>query len=127
MSLPRLNIEQERAKAAFTFAEQAKSKNGYDSYAKKVPMYILNNGLVNTLAFIHSKQKDAAWQQLNKDITSWFKDGDKDPQSLIRDKFVNNKSLIEVVVCLNDVELRQVTNETLALFSWLRRFVKEEA
>jgi len=118
----RNNIEQKRAEAAYEFAIRAnKQGNNYDSNAKKLPMYILTNGLVNTLAFTYSK-KD--WKQLYEDITIWFKD--KDPQDLIKDKFVNNKPLIEVVLSLNDVELRQVTNETLALFSWLRRFVKEE-
>jgi len=118
----RNNIEQKRAEAAYEFAIRAnKQGNNYDSNAKKLPMYILTNGLVNTLAFTYSK-KD--WKQLYEDITIWFKD--KDPQGLIKSKFVNDNSLIEVVISLNDLELRQVTNETLALFTWLRRFVKEE-
>jgi CRISPR-associated protein Cmr5 len=118
----RINIEQERAKAAFEFATRPNKKgSNYDGNAKKLPMYILNNGLLNTLAFVNSK-KD--WQQLYEDITIWFRD--KDVQGLIKDKFVDNKSLIEVVLSLDDTEIRQVTNETLALLSWLRRFVKQE-
>lgn len=121
MALQRLNIEQKRAKAAFEYAEAATNSKNYSSYAKKMPMHILNNGLANALAFAYSKSD---WQPLYKDVEKWLKEDE--PQNLIKDKFVNNKSLMQVIVELNDSELRQVTNEVLALFSWLRRFVKED-
>lgn len=121
MALQRLNIEQKRAKAAFEYADNAASSKNYGSYAKKMPMHILNNGLANALAFAYSKSD---WQQLYKDVEKWLKEDE--PQGLIKSKFVNNKSLMQVIIELNDSELRQVTNEVLALFSWLRRFVKED-
>ena len=131
MALQRLNIEQERAKAAFLYATNKDKKgNNYDGNAKKLPMYILNNGFLNTLAFAYSKSD---WKQLYLDIEDWFK---KEPQNLIKTKLEkqinelpNNekdKALMKTILELNDSELRQVTNEVLALFSWLRRFVKED-
>lgn len=155
MALQRLNIEQKRAKAAFEYAKAAENSKNYGSYAKKMPMHILNNGLANALAFAYSKSD---WEQLYLDIEDWLL---SDPQNLITEKLndqkkviaerinkivaekeikktlsdkekkdiadkENKKALIETILGLNDSELRQVTNEVLALFSWLRRFVKED-
>jgi CRISPR-associated protein Cmr5 len=130
MSLPRLNIEQERAKAAFGYATRTNKKGNYDGNAKKLPMYVLNNGLVNTIAFAYSKSD---WEQLYLDIEDWFL---KESQGLIKIELQKNKdalpekdkkkALINTIISLDSNELRQVTTETLALFSWLRRFVKEE-
>lgn len=122
MALQRLNIEQERAKAAFDFAEKSSKSSSYSSYVNKLPMYILTNGLINALAFAHSKNE---WKQLYDDIKSWLQE--KDPQALIKDKFTKDKSLIEVVIGLDTRELRLVTSEVLSLLTWLRRFaIKEE-
>lgn len=130
MALQRLNIEQKRASAAFNFAEAQSSNKNYGSYAKKMPMYILNNGLANALAFAYSKSD---WKPLYNDIETWFLN---EPQDFIKVKLnqkklslldkEKDKALIKTILELEDNELRQVTNEVLALFSWLRRFVKED-
>ncbi|MBL7815766.1 MAG: type III-B CRISPR module-associated protein Cmr5 [Saprospiraceae bacterium] len=118
-----VNIEQERAKAAFEFAKD--SSKAYGSYVKKAPMYILNNGLTNFLAFAYSKRKDANWNKLYNDIKKWF--AEKDKQMLIKVKLTgNNEEFVSVIANLSDEELRIVTDETLAVLSWLRRFVKSE-
>ena len=121
--IPRLNIEQERAKAAYKYAERPNKKGGsnYDGNVKKVPMYILTNGFANFVAFAKSKKE---WEQVYLDIEDWLK---IEKQGLISAK-IANESLIEVVINkLDDRELRLVTKEVLALFNWLRRFVKQDA
>ncbi|MEZ4884820.1 MAG: type III-B CRISPR module-associated protein Cmr5 [Chitinophagales bacterium] len=118
------NINQERAKAAWKYAEASKNNGNYGSYAKKFPMYVMNTGLLNAVAFAYNKSD---WKQLYKDVQDWFS---KEPQELIKSKLAANaskgdKALIETLLELNDNELRQVKSEVLALFTWLRRFVKD--
>lgn len=122
--IPRLNIEQERAKAAYRYAERSNKKgSNYDGNVKKVPMYILTNGFANFVAFAKSKKE---WEQVYLDIEDWLK---TETQGLVSSKFSSpSKSLIDVVINdLDDKELRLVTKEVLALFNWLRRFVKQDA
>lgn len=124
MALQRLNIEQARAKAAWNYANrERKSGRNYEGNVKKVPMYILTNGFANFLAFAQKSE----WQQIREDIEHYFRTAD-DVQDIIKHKFQgNNRSFMEIVATdLTPDELRMVTFETLQLFSWLRRFVKEE-
>jgi CRISPR type III-B/RAMP module-associated protein Cmr5 len=118
------NINQARAKAAWKYAEASNNKGNYGSYAKKFPMYVMNTGLLNAVAFAKSKGE---WKQIYDDIQDWFS---IEPQELIKEKLALNapkgdKALIETLLELNDNELRQVKSEILALFTWLRRFVKD--
>lgn len=119
------NINQERAKAAWDYANRPNKKgSNYSSNAKKLPMYVINTGILNTMAFAYNKSD---WKQLYEDIQDWFL---KEPQELIKGKLASNaskgdKAFIETLLELNDNELRQVKSEVLALFTWLRRFVKD--
>ena len=154
----RLNIEQKRAKTAFDFAQRATESHpftegvyaqnfykaeGYDSNAKKVPMYIKANGLGNTLAFMYSKRtkkkkennqeiypgqtnnRKDAWYLIYDQIRTWLED---EEHSIIAERLKNepNKELIKHITELNTDEYRAVTKEILALFSWIKRFVKDE-
>ncbi len=119
------NINQERAKAAWTYANRPSKKgNNYSGNTKKLPTYVVNTGILNTIAFAYNK---GDWKQLYEDIQDWLL---KEPQELIKHKLEanaskGNRALIETLLELNDNELRQVKSEVLALFTWLRRFVKD--
>ncbi len=115
------NIGQIRAKAAWGFA-QNKSKE-YGQYAKKFPMYIKTNGLVNAIAFAYSNKK-GAWNDIYSDIQTYFKthDANKTISELLK-----TKELMAVLVeDITEDQLRILTSETFALFTWLKRFVKDE-
>ena len=117
-----VTIEQERAKAAFAFAETANKSKGakeYSSHAKKAPMYILNNGLINFLAFAHQKGKE--WGILSDNIREWFEK--HDPKEILRTQLANNKDpFVKIIAELkNEETLRLVTAETLSLLAWLDR------
>jgi CRISPR type III-B/RAMP module-associated protein Cmr5 len=111
MALQRVNIEQKRASTAFEFAKNAATLKNYSSYAKKMPMYILNNGLLNALAFAYSKND---WKPLYEDIEKWL---NEEPQGLIKEKLKKqkenlpekekDKALIKTILALEDSELRQ--------------------
>ena len=147
----RLNIEQKRAKTAFDFADKgnkaAFENNGqhykpesFGTNATKVPMYIKTNGLGNTVAFIYSKRtKDDekkgkagtssnsknAWSLIYEQIRFWLED---EEHSIIAEKLKAEpqKELIKHITELETEEYRSVTKEVLALFSWIKRFVKDE-
>lgn len=126
MSALRINIEQTRAKKAFEYAIVGKEKGNYEAHVRKMPMYILNNGLTNALAFAYSKkQKEDGWQEMYKQLTQWFRTDE--PQQIIRAKLSNGEDLMKVVAELDDQTLRLVTAEAIALLIWLRRFVSEDA
>ena len=118
------NIEQERAKFAFSKANKYKSDD-FSSYVKKFPMYIKVNGFTNTMAFVYSKLSNKAWSDIYRLIWEWLR---QEPQGIIsnelRDFSENNKEhLIEIIVNLPTEKLRLITSEILALFNWLKRFV----
>jgi len=105
-------IESGRAKFALekvksVVADKGNFKKNYRSYARKFPTLVLTNGLAATVAFAVDKSKsEKAWKEIYKNISEWLK---KD-------------NLEEYVCSLDSDEYRVVTNEVLALFTWIRRF-----
>ncbi len=85
----------------------------YKSYVKKVPMYILTNGLAATFAFAKSKNK-VAWDIIYYQTQEWLRRTGK----------IEKDDLMEGILALNSQKYRIATKETLALFSWLRRFAE---
>lgn len=125
----RLNIDQKRA--AFAYSKRtAGNDSNYDAMVKKVPAYIQNNGFVYTLAFLAEK-KDG--KSVFKVIYEWHTSAEnacrlQKLQGISESQFL--KTLAEMKtpngVLLTDEEIRLLTMETLTLFTWLRRFVKDE-
>ncbi len=118
----RLNIEQHRSIYAYKQANRTNKSGNYDSNVKKFPAYVQTNGLIYTFAFMLSKEKE--WKSVIEDIDGWFSD---EPQEILKGKLAGKK-LSEVIFSdtLEDKDIRITTMETLALFTWLRRFVKDE-
>jgi len=139
-------LENGRAEFAYKCAEEGKSidskesvqigndyfkDNQYKSYVKKIPMLIKTNGFGATMAFIFSKQTKYknnkqpgtndnpknAYNLIYKQISDWFKN-EKNP-------FKFEFSELTKDICdINSQEYRAITTETLALFTWLRRFAE---
>lgn len=126
-------IEKKRAQFAYECAKKGSElnkKSEYKSYVKKIPMMIKVNGLAQTFAFVSAKSDEDnnkpgyAYKTIYDQVTQWLKE--KEPSKLIADKFKDNnkdKELIQVLIELDSKIYRQITNEVLALFMWLRRFV----
>lgn len=109
-------IEQGRAKQAYDYAVDGNVLKNYDSYVKKVPMMIKTNGLGAAFAFIKSKQKEEAYEIIYKQTTEWLA-----KKGLI----TSGADLIDEIITKDSTEYRMITNEVLALFTWLKRFVKD--
>lgn len=114
-------LENGRAAFAYKCAEEGaglpKSKE-YKSYVKKIPMLIKTNGFGATVAFIFSKKENNdTYNLIYHQIEEWFKD-EKNPFSF------GFNDLSESICEINSQEYRAITNETLALFTWIRRFAE---
>jgi len=125
-------LEQGRASKAFEFATAGKDIKEYKQHAKKVPMLIKTNGLGNTIAFMKSKKSDAAWQLLFEQTQKWLISNElynefkwKDNQVEKTLKLDGAKITLENYLTQIDSALyRSITNEVMALFSWIRRFAE---
>lgn len=132
-------IEQGRADYAFQCAKVGEGLNrpkkvdkAYKAYAKKLPMLIKSNGLGATFAFIFSKKKnetekkDYAYWKIYEQIDHWLREEKSSVFSFIPKRDANNRAieLADALILLNSNEYRTVTNEVIALFTWLRRFAE---
>lgn len=119
------NIEHERAKEAWSCigyvneeVESRSFKKEYRSIVMKLPTLIITNGLGQTLAFLKSKgkgDKNKPEEKVYQDIDGW----------LSKNKNIHwnaRGELLERVIALPNDKFRQVTAETLAFFSWMKRF-----
>jgi CRISPR-associated protein Cmr5 len=138
-------IEQKRADYAYKCALEAKnskdtpfqidndfykSKN-YKSYTKKIPMLVKSNGLGASFAFILSK-KAKEKRVDNQTLPPGVQRNPKNAYDLIYKQtaeWINSKypftgDFSEFIITQNSNEYRTITNEVIALFTWLRRFAE---
>lgn len=122
----RKSIEQNRAKIAWEYAEVSKKKDAptdkYKSHVREFPMLVLTSGLVNAVAFANEKSTgDKGWKLLYEHLEQWLK---KDSGQNILE--FEDKGLLAALLTVspNDAQkIRALTNETISLFTWLKRFV----
>lgn len=125
------SIEQARARFAWTCASRQ-----FESIVGKIPTYIKTNGLLNTMAFLYSKESEGRREAL-EDICNWLignvPNGQDAYPIIDRGKLSGRGNIGEQVLdyLLDRQEtdarlLIQCTAEVLALFNWLRRFAKSE-
>jgi len=125
-----VDLDQQRAAFAWQQVEQAKEALGdhysdYKKLAKGAPAMIMNNGLMQTLAFFRSKGEEHKGKNnkdhhdlLLTDILAWLHDKEcsvpvpLDYQEAMN--FLHSKASSE--------QYRQATEETMHLLRWLRQF-----
>jgi len=116
------DLDQRRAAFAWERVEQARSRlnNDYESYrnlAKAAPALVMNNGLMQTLAFFNSKNKPHH-RALLGDILAWLheEDGPVPVPASYKDamNFLHSEATSE--------QYRLATEETMHLLRWLRQF-----
>jgi len=110
--------EQERAAFAWKKAMAHSQDKEYANLAKSAPALIMNNGLMQTLAFYESKGKPHH-KALSEHICAWLAE-----QGFSKDK---KKEFRDVMEGLHgkessSVKYRRATEETLALLRWIRQF-----
>jgi CRISPR type III-B/RAMP module-associated protein Cmr5 len=130
----RKSIEQARAKYAWKCAEEGGApKEGekpkpafekYKSHAREFPMLVLTSGLINAVAFAREKggvgkanEGDKAWEKVYKHTENWLK-------GECGTNYFGENSIMKGLLDTNDHQkMRLLTNETISLFTWIKRFV----
>jgi CRISPR-associated protein Cmr5 len=94
----------------------------YRALAKGAPALIMNSGLMPTLAFYKSKEKEKAPEELLNDVAAWF-----------GRRFAGRKDYHPMLIKFEDVMNRlhqgssafymETTDEALEILKWIRQFV----
>lgn len=110
--IPTTSLDQKRAAYAWQCVQGCNSD--YTNLAKSAPALIMNNGLMQALAFYQSKGKDHHLA-LNRHLCEWLRER----------RVVQQADFAEVMNALcgaDAVTFRRATEETLALLKWIRQF-----
>ena len=114
---PAMTLEQRRSETAWRFAREGVAvSDQYKDLAKATPALIMNNGLMQTLAFFEDKGKDhhrALASHLRRWIMVRAGGADRDP---------GFQALMEILLKAESAQYRQATEESLLLLRWIRQF-----
>lgn len=88
----------------------------YLSLVRSFPIMIHNNGYAAAIAFLYSKKKgNNEYNMLYTHILEWLRDK----------KIIDNGSdLMQVITKSSNEEYRRLSNETISLLIWLKRFAE---
>lgn len=116
-------LEQERAQFAWKHAQEGIEIGGgeYRNLAKAAPAMIMNNGLMQTLAFLQDKatsgkdkhHHDALASHLRRWIHKRLGGNDQDP---------GFEPFMKTLLTARPDAYRQATDEALLILRWLRQF-----
>lgn len=114
---PAMTLEQRRAETAWRFAQEGIARSDqYKDLAKAAPALIMNNGLMQTLAFYEDKNKDHH-KDLAAHLRRWIMTraggADKDP---------GFQFFMEIMLKADSRSYRQASEEALLLLRWIRQF-----
>ncbi|MCB8818361.1 type III-B CRISPR module-associated protein Cmr5 [Desulfosporosinus shakirovi] len=108
----------ENGRASFAYEKVSKisqkgCKQEYRSLVRSFPVMIQTNGFGASIAFLFSKSKKEAHKALYEDISAWLS-----KENLI------NADLMGAVTRQDRDGYKMMTNETMALLLWLKRFAE---
>lgn len=113
-----VTLEQKRAQFAWDFAKEGTALAGdeYRNLAKAAPALIMNNGLMQTLAFYQDKNKPQH-QALARHLRCWIMKraggNGQDPGFQL---------MMEGLLRAEPANYRQATDEALLILRWVRQF-----
>ena len=128
MAVIRKDFEKLKAKKAWDYKNGASScAKEYKSHVREFPMLVLTSGLLNAVAFAYEKggiannyDGEQGWVHVYKNVADWFENQNK---GIIN---VQNGNLLETILAIPETDshtIRVASNEVIALFTWLKRFV----
>lgn len=114
-----------RMKANFAYeriinVKEHSCSTNYKSHVKNIPMYIYKNGLLATVAFILTKKKDEAYQQLLKDIIGYI-NKDYDGIGINTQLKEDGKQFLEYLSRCSQQKYRRTQISVLSMLEWLVR------
>ena len=111
-NMPTTNLDQQRA--AYAWEKVQGCNSDYTNLAKAAPALIMNNGLMQALAFYQGKNKEHHLA-LNGHLCEWLR----------RRGIAQQADFASVMTVLHGADattFRHATEETLALLKWIRQF-----
>jgi CRISPR-associated protein Cmr5 len=121
--MPSQNLDQQRAAYAWACVVAAGPSGDYLNLARSAPALIMNNGLMQTLAYYQDKGK-THHKLLERHIRCWlaqrFRERWRDAAAM-EDGF--NAAMEELFLARSPL-FRRATDETLALLRWIGQFAK---
>ena len=103
----------EQARAKFAWDKVQGCSEAYAKFAKAAPALIMNNGLMQSLAFFHEK----GHHELEGHLRTWLAARVAELQG------ANDfPSLMKKLIDANPASYRQATEEALLLLRWIRQF-----
>jgi len=118
------SLDISRAKYAYEKVSEINKKNikkNYLSLVRSFPIMIHNNGYASAIALLYSKKKingineDNEYMQLYKHISEWL---------IENQKIISKVDLMESITSKTNEEYKRLSNETMALLIWLKRFAE---
>lgn len=106
-------LEQKRAKYAWERVQSC-TRRDYTNLAKSAPALIMNSGLMQTLAFYKSKDKDHH-RALIQHVCGWL-----ETQGIVRKS--DFAAVMQELHSANPAGYRRATEEALAILKWIRQF-----
>ena len=115
---PPVTLEQQRAQFAWGCAQSGVGAAGekYRNLAKAAPAMIMNNGLMQTLAFLNSKN-ERHHQALARHLRRWLSVRTGGP-----DHDVGFEPAMKAMLGFGPDQYRQATDEALLILRWIRQF-----
>lgn len=114
------NFEQIRAKNALAKTKKiGKGGGGGDNVAKKVPVMILDNGILAAAAFALENKGNGYADVFDAAIAHLA-----DQEIALLDKTMPLEDFIDRLAGVSSDELRRITAETMAYLNYLRRFAE---
>ncbi len=118
------SLQQDRMKKAYKYVciakGEGKIESKYATLAKKLPSMIVHNGLITTLTFLKSKEKneeDATKLLLNQLVEYLSKELQTE----------NNYNEVIAKLCNIDlIDYIRISNEMIAFSTWLKRIAEGE-
>ena len=113
---PKPSLDQQRA--AYAWKKVQGCNDAYGKLAKGAPALIMNNGLMQTLAFYQDKDSQHH-KALNQHIINWLWERRPRRDVGVAPTFENMMTELQAA---DSQQYRQETEETLALLRWIRQF-----
>jgi CRISPR-associated protein Cmr5 len=114
------SLDQERA--AYAWAKVQKCSKDYENLAKAAPALIMNNGLMQTLAFFRAKGKEHHIR-LNEHLCEWLGKRFRGVAHFpVNDRNPDFESIMPALHHAEPLIYRRATEEALAVLRWIRQF-----
>jgi CRISPR type III-B/RAMP module-associated protein Cmr5 len=128
MGVIRKDFEKLKAQKAWQYKIGATScADKYKSHVREFPMLVLTSGLLNAVAFAYEKggiannsNGEQGWVHVYNNVADWFENQNRGILN------VQNGNLLETILAVPVTDshtIRVASNEVIALFTWLKRFV----